>query len=197
MNEKLVYRSLAACFATFALAVNVLGTNLGRTYDRIVEIRTCHVDHYFDYKGSVLHPPVKAAITTHAPGNQDLREYEELWYRDWDCIGCRRLGGIGLKPGQQVALHVSHDSGGSEREQAAAANAIVRLLLDCYANGAMVASVIVPDGSLSGIASAMRKASFIPGREAAPDEPVYTKLQLELRTPSGAKQVMYYGANRT
>jgi hypothetical protein len=193
MNKKYQQVLILSIFASAAFALNATCMNLSRTYDYTVDIKTETVEHYFDYSGSLLGPAVRAAVSYQATGADQTNKYEDLWYHNWNCIGCRRHGELKMHPGQQVAIRVAHKGSATNAEREASANAIIRILLDCYANSNMVAIVYVPDDSLIPIASAMQRASFRMAEEAAPDEPVYAQIQLELRSNSGAKQILHYG----
>jgi hypothetical protein len=177
MNKKHQQILILSILATVAFALNATCMNLSRTYDYTVDIKTETVEHYFDYSGSLLGPAVRAAVSYQATGSDQTDKYEDLWYHNWNCIGCRRHGELKMHPGQQVAIRVAHKGSATNAEREASANAIV----------------YVPDDSLMPIASAMQKASFRMAEEAAPDEPVYAQIQLELRANSGAKQIMHYG----
>lgn len=195
MNRKLPLAMITlACLVGSALAA--LGMSLERVHDHIIEIKTSRVKQYFDYKNSILAPCVRASISCKSEGADKSVRYEDLWYRGWNCIGCHRFAPLKTAPGHEIALHVVHEDGASVAEQEAAANAIIRMLLDAYASESMVTVVFVPNESLTNIANAMHRASFDAGREAAPEEPVYARMQLELRTPGGERQTLYYNGGR-
>jgi hypothetical protein len=79
---------------------------LGRTYDWIITIQTEEVQNHFEYPGSRLAPPVKASVSYQKPGTEAVALYEDLWYRGWASLGCRRHADLNLGSNEQVAIQV-------------------------------------------------------------------------------------------
>jgi hypothetical protein len=166
---------------------------LGRTYDWIITIQTEEVQNHFEYPGSRLAPPVKASVSYQKPGTEAVALYEDLWYRGWASLGCRRHADLNLGSNEQVAIQVVQKSNGTAQENAASANATLRLFLDCYLKGNMVSTIIVPDQAMPQFAQEMHRASFIAADEAPPDQPVYSSIVLHLQgAHSGQRQTLYY-----
>lgn len=195
--SKKVWLAVVGCVVGSAItALTAYSMSLERVHDHTITITTTRVRNYFDYRNSLLSPCVRADVSVQSEGSDDVSKYEDLLFRGFNCIGCHKVSELKTGPGQEVAINVVHAEGASLAEQEAAANAIVRVLLDAYANESMVSVVFVPNDSLTNICNAMHRAQFDVGQEASPDEPVYAQLQLQLRTPSGNSQTVYYTGGR-
>lgn len=193
--NKLVYVSLCFILSTYFIFPDIgQAQSLGRTHDWIIEIETEELKHYLDFSGSPLQPIIKVAVTYHKPDERKATKYEDLYYKAGDPLGCRRHSTLNIGNDQQVALRVRHKSGtGSSAEGYAASNAILRVFLDAYLLGDMVAIIFVPASSFSNVVDGLSRQNFYPGDEPKPDEPVYSSIVLDLESePSGSRQKMYY-----
>ncbi|HEY9731957.1 MAG TPA: hypothetical protein V6C89_08595 [Drouetiella sp.] len=122
---------------------------------------------YLKYPGSQLSPLTVLRITARSfPQNSDgetisspSRLYEEFWYHDHVPIGLKRYSQLKLTP-YQFGVVVLAPSGSNN---AAAANVIVRLLLELELQRASMAVVMVPMDKYDQIASELGHYSFFPG----------------------------------
>lgn len=193
----LAFSLLAGLVAFFAATAHVAKSqDMGRTYDWIVQIRTEQLKNFLDHPTSSLKPVIKATITYSPTTGGGTTAYEDLFYKSWDVLGMRRYKDLALGTNDQIAIQVIHKEGnGSPEENAAAANAILRIFVDAYLKGNAVSNIIVPDRSLAQISQNLQRGNFYPGREADPDQPVFSTIVLRLESsPPGTVQMMYYAA---
>lgn len=168
-----------------------------RDYDWIVEAQTEELKDYLNFPGSNLKPIFKAAVTYKSldpKAHAQPVKYEDLFYRSCDAIGCRRYHTFDITSGDGVAIRISTKSQPAKPEEAcAAANIIVRLLLDSYLNGNSVPSVLLPYPIFNQVISDLHRENFYSAGEAPPDQPVFSSIILELRSePGGLRQTMNY-----
>lgn len=168
---------------------------------------TEEVKGFLSYSGSNFYPIVKVSITyreiTAGEEGKDNKEieamtsyrqpYEDLYYHGCDPVGCRRYTELDLDRDLPGRIKVTHKEGaGSQREACAAANAICRLLLDCYVLGEAPARVIAPESSYTQIGEELRRMNFFP-YEIRPDEPLKANITMSLWSASGSgHQNLYY-----
>jgi len=164
--------------------------------DWTVSIQTREMTDYIPNPKSTLKPVVKAAISYRQSGTQlpeaDTR-YENLWYGKGKAIGCQRLHHFDVAKGDGVAIQVKH--GGTiptASECTAAADTIIRLLVDSYLNGNPLKAVLVPSYSFTQISAELQHRNFLP-QAASMESPVFSFLSIHLRSESsGQSQTLYY-----
>lgn len=189
---------LAFSLAWVAFQSPCSGIGFGRPSDYLILIETDEDKSEFNYPGSIIGPVVKAKVSYSQPNKEEKEppvDYETLWYHEWQALGCRRLHTLDIPVGNQITLEVRHRYGLVQMAEAqAAANAILRLYVDAFAQRNCISSIIVPDESISLIANEMGHAGFYVAPPAPPDQPVICPIILTLVTKSGAnKQILYYG----
>ncbi len=124
---------------------------------------------FLKYPGSQLNPLTVFKITARTfPQNEDAestsppaRLYEEFWYHGHTPIGLKRYSKLEISP-NQIGIVALATSGGNN---AAAANVIVRLLLEIQLQRAAMAVVLVPMDKYDQIASELGHYSFFPGMQ--------------------------------
>lgn len=128
----------------------------------IVHAETEEVNDQFIYRGSRLRELVKAKVSylACAEGQKSTKRYEEFWLREGRPFGLERFQELKIPENDDVAIKLSVKSVVSIKEQEAAADVILRLLLELYDNGNIVTRVIVPAGTLEGIAKAIECKHF-------------------------------------
>lgn len=122
---------------------------------------------FLKYPSSQLNPLTAFKISARTfPQNADgetvstpSRLYEEFWYHDSVPIGLKRYSQLKIAP-YQYGVVVLAPSGSNN---AAAANVIVRLLLELELQRAAMAVVLVPMDKYDQIASELGHYSFFPG----------------------------------
>ncbi len=190
---------LALGFSTLAISVNLpcagFGT-LGRTYDFIISINTEKDPSLFEYPGSLIGPVVRTSVSYVKPNQDEVPpvRYEDLWYHNWQALGLRRYNTLDLGNSAQVAVEIKHrEEAGSSAQNAAAANAALRIVLDVFARKNSVACIIVPDADIQEIGTCMATAGFTMGPEPPPEQPVSCILMIPIITKSGQfRQILYY-----
>lgn len=174
--------------------------NYLQRYDWIIEAQMQELKGYVIYAGSTVRPIIKASITyknTDAPSGSKPVKYEDLYFKGYEAIGCRRYHTLDLESGDGVAIRIKSKSQNVTLEQSsAAANAIVRLLLDSYLNGNSVVAVLLPRSSFERVVQNLQRANFYSAPPSSPDEPVDTAIILHLISePPGSSQTMYYNGS--
>lgn len=199
---KVILPMIAACgMIVCAPHQGTTQASLEHTYDWVVEIETQKMDSYLDFPGSQLTPAIRAAITyAKNSGEGDSSEtckYEDLYYGHHATIGLRRFQKLPFHDGEQVAIVVKDkDDYISADDGRAAANALLRVFLDAYAQGSATTEIKIPDQSLPHIVGALGQLGFCIGPEDTPDVPVSSSVQLTLDCyPSGHKQNVIFGAS--
>src|SRR5437762_117031 len=106
-----------------------------REYDCEIIITTEPMKEFLRYQGSSMHPMIRAAVSYKDMDKNAVTQYEELWYRGCEAMGCKRLHRFQVQAGDGVAIRVKHKNNSADNSECcAASNAIVRLLLDAYLN---------------------------------------------------------------
>jgi hypothetical protein len=193
MNKlKSYFCALVLCFTCFIPPT--YAQDQLRGYDWEVIIKTEILKDYLSYSGSSFRPIVKAAVSYKETDKNNITQYEDLWYRGCDPVGSKRYHRFQVKSGDGLAIRVTHkNSSPDNAETCAAANAIVRLLLDSYLNGNSVIAAIVPSNSFSLIASNLQRQNFYEAGPSTPDQPEFSSIVLELQSdPPGSKQTLNY-----
>jgi hypothetical protein len=194
MNRTRVAAFVLSCLLVICCAKTAVTQDQVRGYDWEVLIKTEPLKDYLSYSGSSFHPIIKAAVTYKESGKGGVTQYEDLWYRGCDPVGSKRYHRFQIRSGDGVAIKVSHKNNSVENaETCAAANAIVRLLLDSYLNGNSVIAAIVPGNSFSQISSNLQRENFYVAGPATPDQPEFSSIVIELQSePPGNKQTLHY-----
>jgi hypothetical protein len=136
-----------------------------RPYEWLVTIETEPVPGQFKYKGSTIAPVVETHISYAKADGSESTKYETLWYGNGRAYGLERSHNLDIDSGRGVGIRVIHKTQNpTEDEYTAAANSIVRLLLDLRNNRDSIAMIIVPDGSFSGICGQLFTEHFVPFR---------------------------------
>lgn len=159
MNKS--FRNFAILFTIAAAFVPAYADRIARPYDWTVELETRRMPHMFEYEHSRLHGVEKIqASYQHTPTAADpdptKTQYEYFWYHDGKPLGLDRKHDFDVSQGDGVSIHVKHkEGGGTEEECKAAANAILRVILDAYLNKNAVVNVRVPPESFDRIRDAL------------------------------------------
>lgn len=191
-------RFVVSLLTGLCLCVSVAAGQQGfrKTYDWTIDLETEAVKDRLQIPSSKLDRLTRIKVFYHKGAKVDSTNrthYEDLWYQDAQLIGCRRDHSFGLKPGEQLVIRVRHRENGSTSEAHAAANAIVRMVVDAYANGNMTSAVVVPVSTFNEIVQGMGRLNFYPASAPKPDEPVFTIMVLNLFSdPEGNEQVLHY-----
>lgn len=171
-----------------------------------MRLRAQVLPDYFKYKNTALKPAVRIAVDYCDNEKESKFEpYEFLWYFNGKPYGLERLGSLtpsaknpGIEPITGVDLKVQYigTPGESDRKSAckAAANAILRLLVDLQLHGNFVITVFVPDNSFSDICNSLEDQKFIAITDPGQEQAALSGLQLLVQTDSGnSNQAFYYG----
>lgn len=140
-------------------------TWLNQRYDWVVYLNAKSVARFLDYPSSSLNPIVNVEVNCRMTPritrntSNDQTHYEDLWYHESQPIGCRRFCKLPFKEGLQGAICVSSTED-SFNNPAPIANAIVRLLLDVYANTDMLVVVLAPPSQESAICDQLGQFKF-------------------------------------
>lgn len=192
-------RVISCCVFAFSLVAGAAiaqGQSFGKTYDWTIELETESLkDAPLNYPGSKLNELTRVKVFYHKGGKVDVTKrthYEDLFYQGEQIVGCRRDHKFGLKSGEHLVIRVKHKDAPGPGEATAAADAIVRMVIDAYANGNMTSAVYVPGESMSEIVSGMGRLNFVPAQAPRPDEQIYTIMVLNLYSESGKSQIMHY-----
>jgi hypothetical protein len=138
-------------------------------YDWTVTIKTERLDNQFDYSGSTLKPVVKGTVSYGRVSDTTAGvKYEELWFCRGKPYGLERKGPLAIPQGDGVAIRVIHiddhgiiDNHATPDELAAAADSILRVVVDAQVNQNIVHTIIVPAQSFSGICQSLQKQHFV------------------------------------
>lgn len=189
---------LSACLValTVLLGFSFEPVQAGETdpADWVVEISTQELHHYLQYAGSIFKPLIIARVVYFNPQSLSSKyRYEDIFYHNGEAIGCRRKGRLAFGNNFDVSIFVAEKSSFSASEKAAAANAIVRLLLDLLLKGNMVTAVVVPDSAFTEIVEGLKRQNFDVVGQAIPGKAAYGAIVIRLNSsPSGLKQTLCY-----
>jgi hypothetical protein len=126
-------------------------------YDWTIDLQSRELKNQFEYSASRLRGVEKIQasykhVPTAADPEPDSHPYEHLWYHDGKPIGLERKDDFDVNRGDGISIVVDHkDGSASDRECTATANAILRVILDCYLNKNAVVNVRIPDSSFDRI----------------------------------------------
>ncbi len=166
-----------------------------RPFDWVVEIETKELAKQFEYTGSHLKPIVKTHIVFYATVDEaDKKSYEDIWYHNGKPCGLERLGNLTIRPGDGIAIKIKHKTDSpTEGEYKAAANAILRIILDANLNHNSVAIVTLPDGSYSPIISELRNQNAVDAPPHDADHPLESVVNIFLQSGTdGPTQTLYF-----
>ncbi|MBX9695426.1 MAG: hypothetical protein K2Z81_23780 [Cyanobacteria bacterium] len=197
MSLAVALLSWSSMFLSFNLPCLGFG-KLGHTFDYVLEIETKKDPSQFEYPGSLIGPIVRTSVSYVKPDNDEFApvRYEDLWYHEWQALGCRRYHELDLGTSAQIAIEIKHQPESSQPQNAAAANAALRVMLDVFAGRNSVACLIVPDDDMKSIGLYMEKAGFRMGNEPPPEQPIACSLLIPVQSKSGQnRQVLYYYPN--
>ena len=187
------------CFVLAGLALSeraLAQQGFQKTYDWTIDLETDAVKGRLEYPGSKLNNLNRVKVFYHKGAKVEASKrthYEDLWYQEDQIVGCRRDHKFTVKAGEHVAIRVRHASGASSGQAQAAADAIIRLVLDSYANGSMTSAVFVPADSFNEIVQRLGRLNFYPAGAVKPDQQVYTIMVLNLYSePEGSQQTLHY-----
>jgi hypothetical protein len=137
-------------------------------YAWLVKIETDDMPSFFKYSGSKLSPLVESRISygkidPQDPSNFEATKYESLWYCNGKAFGLDRYTRLGIEPGLGVGMQISYKNvNPKEADYRAAANSILRMLVDLRVNNCMLTTVTVPDESWGTIIDALAQEHYIP-----------------------------------
>src|SRR6516162_8610975 len=115
--------------------------------DDLVYIRAQEQKRFLDFPGSPFKPITKVTVSFRCVQHGtmgDERLYEDLWYQGQNPLGLRRYRDFDLDKKDLIYVYLSSSS---QAENAASANALVRILLDASLNRDAICGVSVPAGS--------------------------------------------------
>jgi hypothetical protein len=190
---------------------------LAREYAWAVFIDLSEIDQFLNYQGSLLHPLTKARMSyryyddfrgddisgakaassnsgTSEASNRSSRAgiYEELWYSKGRPVGCKSISPLQL-PQRKPGVIVVKQMGNAPDHPRAAANAILRLLVDLQVKGLSPAFVMVPASRYDEIVIALEHYRFSPLTEAMPKGFAGAQLTIHLRSyPPGKDEAFCY-----
>lgn len=147
----------------------------------------------FEHESFDIRNVVKASMTYHKTGDESHKTaYEELWYHNGKPVAMERKTTLDIPSDKKVAIKILQSSGASNNEIKAAANVILRLVLDIRLNNDTVSVVEVPSASFQTLIQELqaRKARVQP---AGADATVEAKVKFKLQSRStGMEQVVYF-----
>ena len=128
-------------------------------------------------------------VTGSSPGPE--LPYETLWYNGSQPLGCRRYRDFDIVPLNIIYVYINSSS---PVAHAAAANALVRVVLDAKSNLNQITAVEVPSDSFKPFVTQMEKERFyVHGRAPSVSMPAY--IYLKLIDNIGEKQTVVYAGN--
>lgn len=172
---------------------------LVKPYDWTVEIKTKPMPHFFEYSGSHLRGIEKLKVTyVHSADATDPdpqpKDYENLWYHDGKPLGLERHNKFDLTKGEGVSILVSHkQASATDAECKAAANAILRLIVDSYLNKNAVVSVRCQPSSYERIKAYLEDQGCLENTSGN-DQAIATAINIFFQNDSDANQYsnLYY-----
>jgi len=159
---------LAPLALTVAVVLSFCPVKAFVPYAWLVKIETDDMPSFFKYSGSKLSPFVESRISygkidINNPSNFDPTKYESLWYCNGKAFGLDRFTTFGVDQGVAVGMQISYKNVNPKVEDyKAAANSILRVLVDLRVNKCMLTTVTVPDESWGTIIDALAEEHYIP-----------------------------------
>lgn len=160
----------------------------------LIEAQTSMVPDQFEHKCFNLRDIVKTRVRfgRNLDPNSSAVGYEQMWFHDGRALGMERHNELSITPKSNVGIRISHSTCPSTAEAKAAANAILRLVLDVKLHGSNVPVVRVPSSTFTAVSQALQNRGgkvLDGGQEAPPGAKVVFKLESE---PAGSRQVIYF-----
>lgn len=134
-----------------------------KPYDWLITVETEEIPNQFSYNGSKLTPLVEAHISFAKADESYSAKYETIYFCKGRAFGLNRVGLLDVGPGESVAVKVVHKTKNpTTYDYKAAANCVVRMLLDVRVSHNALQSVMLPDESYSYITTEMGAERFEP-----------------------------------
>jgi len=164
-----------------------------QTPDWILQAQTGVSDTDFQHSSFTMKPIVKVAVS-YFRANDDTHKtaFEELWFHNGKAVGIARDRQLEMTAGQSIAIRVLESPAAYDPEHKAAANTIMRLILNILIQHDKVSYVQVPDSTYWFISQELtnRSAQTSPSLESVPPQ---AKIVFQLVSEkSGQKQVIYF-----
>jgi hypothetical protein len=155
---KLATRILAATAAVllFSGALPNAGLCQGRQWSLTVTGKP--LNNYLNYQRSSL-TPVTAVLVDYDSQQQHL-EYETFCYSHGRALGCRQHHPLELQPGTAGIIRIAHLADFSQESARAAANAVLRTLVEVHQKRAILQYVAVPSDSFETIIAGFESNGF-------------------------------------
>ncbi|MBS1957616.1 MAG: hypothetical protein JST89_25740 [Cyanobacteria bacterium SZAS-4] len=158
----------------------------------ILQAKVTSVDKEFEHESFKMHSVVKASVFAFKPGDdQNKIGYERFWFHDGKAIGVEKRNNLDVPAGAAVQIHVVQTSLSSQHTKAAA-NVVMRLVLDTLIHKREVAGVTVSANAFSAISQELqfRNGHILPeGQDPPRDAHVIFELNAEA---SDQKQTFYW-----
>ncbi len=202
MKKKLLagtFGSLTLLSLVAGFLIPAYGDHIAKPYDWTVELETRKLEHQFDYVGSHLKGVEKVKVsyqqTPTAENPEPTRQhYENFWYHDGKPLGLERLHAYEITQGDGVSILIKHnDEMGSDKECKAAANAILRVILDSYLNKNAVVNVRIPPESFEKVRDYLMELGCLQHLPSG-DDTVSSSINIFLQTDPDPTQTetLYY-----
>ena len=203
-----IFGAIAALFMIALSNGAVLADDLGRGYDWTVLIKTEPMENYLSKTN--LSGVEKLNIHYYKGDKDDKKptHYQKFYYHKGRPLGLERMGefmkeeGNGAmkeEGGENVRFVLSHKNGkATKAEKDAAANAILRIVLDCQLKKNHITVVSVPDASLDGVADGLvhNRCEIIPQTPGDVEKPRTDTFNLFLKSePEGRSIHLAYKSN--
>lgn len=190
------YRRIACLLTALAclscLPTSVRSADEAGSGESIISIRTSQLKGMIS--GTSMNPLTRVAVSYKLnAADSRYQPYEIFWYHKGKALGFERSSELALQ-GRAVALVVTHQGSPDPESDMAAANTILRMVLESLnaRNGLMY--IKLPDASFSSIIQALYKMGLADSRTPA-DQTSKAKLILSFVSadPQGPKkQLAYY-----
>ena len=158
----------------------------------VLQAKVTSVDKEFEHESFKMHSVVKASVFAFKPGDdQNKIGYERFWFHDGKAIGVEKRNQLDLPAGSAVLIHVLQSSLSSQQTKAAA-NVVMRLVLDTLLHKREVAGVTVSANTFSAISQELqfRNGHILPeGQDPPRDAHVIFQLNGD---GSNLKQTLYW-----
>ncbi len=188
-------------FLPAAQAQDALWSQIGQKETYIFYLRPTVYKNYLDFPGPSANPSlplplpiVKVAISYAYVKSADVGEeipYESLWYRGADPLGCRRYKDFNTDLNYKVYVYLNSCS---STEQAACANALVRLYLEMMLNRHQVVAIEVPGHGFWDLVGQLELENFyIPSKLLTPPTIHHTLFLID--SVSDKQALIYYKAD--
>lgn len=158
----------------------------------VLQAKVTSVDKEFEHESFKMHSVVKASVFAFKPGDdQNKIGYERFWFHDGKAIGVEKRNDLDLPAGAAIQIHVVQTSLSSQQTKAAA-NVVMRLVLDTLIHKREVAGVTVSANTFAAISQELqfRNGHILPeGQDPPRDAHVIFELNAEA---SNMKQTLYW-----